>query len=276
MKQEDYYRIIGVEPDASQEEIKGSYRKKALELHPDRNRDPDAAERMSRVNEAYAVLSDPEKRRDYDIMRQRFGASAEDRFRDSYSREDIFRGSDIHDVFEELSRMFGIRGFEDLFDGDHSPLYRSFNYRGPGVSARGFVFTTTPGAGRARGGRSFVTGSLGRVLAGGLRRKLGIAVPERGKDLKDRVVISSELARKGGRIQYRCKPAYKELLVTIPPGMTGGGRLRLKGLGEPGKDGGEPGDLYVTVKVRSNAMQWLKDLMGAIIGRSGRAVRPGR
>jgi DnaJ-class molecular chaperone len=265
MTDKDYYGILEVQPDADRDEIRRAFRKKALQFHPDRNKDPDAVERMGEVNEAYAVLSDPEKRRNYDGMKRRFGSSAQDRFRERYSREDIFNGSDIQDVFEELSRMFGVRGFEDMFNARNGPLYRSFQYRRPGMSARGFVFFSSHGMGGKTCNHFFPRGNAGEFLAEGFRRKLGIFAPRKGKDRHDRIVISSELARKGGKVQYHCRLNDKTLLVTIPPGIKNGGALRLRGMGNPGKKGGEPGDLYVTVKIRPPMLQWLKNTAGRLV-----------
>src|SRR3989339_584555 len=107
MEQKDYYTILGVEKDGSSKRIKEAYRKLALQYHPDRNPDPSASSKMKDVNEAYAVMSDPRKRKEYDLIREQFGGSAYGRFRQSYSDQDIFRGSDIGQVFEEISRIFG-------------------------------------------------------------------------------------------------------------------------------------------------------------------------
>ena len=263
MIRKDYYQILGVKPDAEGDEVRRSFRKKALELHPDRNKDPDASERMGEVNEAYAVLIDPVKRRNYDLMRQQFGSSAQDRFRDKYSHEDIFHGSDIHDVLNDLSRVFGIRGFEDLFNGKHGPVHRSFHYRRPGMSARGFVFSTSAGSGKRPVLWPPGVG-IGGILADGIKKRLGFLAPRRGKDRHDRIVISRRLAGFGGKVQYHCRLNDKVLMITIPPGIESGSRLRLKGMGDPGKGGGEPGDLYVSIKIRPRFFQWLKETVAEL------------
>ena len=86
----DYYRILEIEPDASMRQIKKAYRKQALKYHPDRNNeDRGAAEKMKSVNEAYAVLSSPAKRRDYDLMNDGYGSSDYDQFGQYDNVEDI-------------------------------------------------------------------------------------------------------------------------------------------------------------------------------------------
>ena len=116
MEQQDYYEILRVETSASQQQIKESYRKLALKYHPDHNRDDaTAATRMKAINESYAVLSDPQKRDRYDALRQTYGDAAHDRFKQTYSEQDIFKGSDIQQIFEEFSRAFGFRGFDEIF-----------------------------------------------------------------------------------------------------------------------------------------------------------------
>jgi molecular chaperone DnaJ len=99
----DYYEVLGVQKNASQDEIKSQYRKLALKFHPDRNKSPDAPEHFKEVSEAYAVLSDPEKRKIYDT----YGHAGVD---NRYSAEDIFRGSRVN--FEDI---FG-SGFESIFE----------------------------------------------------------------------------------------------------------------------------------------------------------------
>src|SRR3989337_2834439 len=104
----DYYEVLGVPKSASKEEIKDSYRKLALQYHPDRNKSPDAEEKFKEISEAYAVLSDDEKRAQYD----QFGrAGIEGR----YTWEDIFRGADFDDIFRDLGFGFGGSIFDVFF-----------------------------------------------------------------------------------------------------------------------------------------------------------------
>ena len=134
MEQKDYYEILEVDKNATQREVKEAYRKLAFQYHPDRNKDnPAAATRMKEINEAYGALSDAEKRRQYDELRQTFGSSAYGQFRQTYSEQDIFRGSDIHQIFEELSKAFGFRSFDEIFRETYGPVYKTFEFRRPGA-----------------------------------------------------------------------------------------------------------------------------------------------
>ena len=257
MEQKDYYEILGLEHDASQKQIRNAYRRLALLHHPDRNKDsPEAAERMKEINESYAVLSDPPKRKEYDGLRQVYGSSAHGQFRQTHSDQDIFKDSDIRQIFEELSRAFGVRGFDDVFGESYGTGYRTFEFRQPGVFGRVLV-------GRF-GGRQGAGDYLGKLIRYGLKKKWGIELPERGKDLQDFIVLSPDLARLGGKIRYSSRKINRELFVTIPPNMRGGQQLRLKGMGEAGRNGGEAGALFLTIQTRSPLIQKVKDLIAAI------------
>lgn len=263
MEQKDYYDILGLEKDASQKQVREAYRRLALLHHPDRNKDNlDAADRMKEINESYAVLSDPQKRREYDALRQAYGSSAYGQFRQTYSDRDIFKGSDVQQIFEELSRAFGFRGFDDVFRESYGAGYRTFEFRRPGVF--GQVFVGGFGGGQNAGRSAPLGGYLGRLIRYGLKKKCGIELPERGKDLQDFIVLFPEVARLGGRIRYSCRKTDRELFVTIPPSTRAGQQLRLKGMGEVGRAGGEAGDLYVTVQVRNPLIQKAKDIIAAI------------
>ncbi len=122
---EDYYKILGVDKKSSTEDIKKAYRKLALKYHPDRNPGDKkkAEEQFKKVSEAYAVLSDPEKRAQYD----RFGS---EQFNQRFTQEDIFRGADLNDILRDLG--FGGRGadFSWIFDfgGRGQRSQRSYTY----------------------------------------------------------------------------------------------------------------------------------------------------
>jgi curved DNA-binding protein CbpA len=99
MAEIDYYAVLGLTQNATQEDIKAAYRKLALQYHPDRNQNnPAATEKMKDVNEAYAILSHPDKRQEYDQLRREDEELASRRYRQTHTTEDIFRGSDINEV----------------------------------------------------------------------------------------------------------------------------------------------------------------------------------
>ena len=263
MEQKDYYDILELSKDASQKQIRDAYRRLALMHHPDRNKDnPEAAERMKEINESYAVLSDPQKRSEYDTFRQTYGSSAYGQYRQTHSDQDIFRGSDIQQIFEELSRAFDLRGFDDIFRESYGSGYRTFEFRQPGVFGRVVVGGFGNRQNTAR--NTPFGGHLERLVRYGLKKKWGMELPEKGKDLHDSIFLSPDLARHGGKIRYTCRNRGTELFVTIPPNMTTGRQLRLKGMGEAGRGGGEAGDLYVMVHVGKPLMQRIKDLITTV------------
>ncbi|MCX7634144.1 MAG: DnaJ domain-containing protein [Syntrophales bacterium] len=215
---EDYYKLLGVEKNASAEDIKKAYRKLAFKWHPDRNPDnkAQAEEQFKKISEAYAVLSDPEKRQQYD----RFGSA--DQFRQAYSQEDIFRNFDLN----ELLRSFG------------------FHFGGGGAR----VFTST-GGGRRR------TASHGGFdpfadLFGGRDHAYG-HMPQAGQDLHYNLSITLEESVFGAekKLALQKEDRVDEINVKIPPGIGHGKKLRLSGKGGPGYDGGAPGDLYLNINI---------------------------
>jgi curved DNA-binding protein len=125
----DYYKLLGVKKDASSDEIKKAYRKLAMKYHPDKNKgDKAAEEKFKQISEAYAVLSDKEKRQQYD----QFGASG---FQQRFSQEDIFRGFDFSDIFRE----FGFGGGRNAArGGPQFSFFQGFGGRDPfGAGPRG-------------------------------------------------------------------------------------------------------------------------------------------
>ncbi len=217
MEYKDYYKILGVDKTAGPEEIKKAFRRLARQYHPDVNPgDKTAAERFKEINEAYEVLSDPEKREKYD----RFGAQWQ-QFAQAGGRPEDFQweawraGPGTRYEFrtvspEELREMFGSTGvFSDFFE--------------------------TLFGGLGRGPEAF------REYAYQPR-------PRRGRDVEHTVRISLEEALRGPTRVLEWEDGRK-IEAKIPPGVRTGSRLRLKGQGEPGLFGGEPGDLFLRIEV---------------------------
>ena len=209
---EDYYQVLGVEKTADPEEIKKAYRKLALKYHPDRNpNNPPAEAKFKKISEAYAVLSDPEKRKQYDS----FGS---DQFSQRFSREDIFRDFDLNEILRDLG--FG--------GGGGAGRRGSYSFRsGGGGDPFGDLF------GQRRQNYYHQPPQKGDDLQYNLNITLEESVFGADKKLS--------LKREGGRID--------EINVKIPAGISTGKRLRLAGKGEAGAQGAETGDLYLNINV---------------------------
>lgn len=207
---DDYYQILGVQKTADPEEIKKAYRKLALKYHPDRNpNNPTAEGKFKQISEAYAVLSDPEKRKQYDS----FGS---DQFSQRFSREDIFRDFDINQILRDLG------------------------------------FGGGPSAGR-RGNYSFRSNDPFADLFGQGRQDYHRA-PQKGSDLQYNLNISLEESVFGAdkKLALQRDREMEEVNVKIPAGISTGKKLRLSGKGNPGMQGGPPGDLYLNINVLSH------------------------
>ena len=277
MNQKDYYKILGTSESAGSDEIKKAYRNLAFRYHPDKSTGNE--EMMKEINEAYAVLSNTVKRNEYDSLRQRYGSFARDRFRQTYNDQDIFRDSDIGQIFEELSKVFGFSRPEDIFSRTnfYGPRYRTFEFKGQGGSGRGFFFygpmraayqewmKTSPDHTRqaAEGAHPLLSTFMGKVvslLQKLVAKKLGLELPESGRDLHDVIQITPKEASVSGKVRYlydkRGNP--RDLLITLPRGIRDGQKIKLKGLGEEGKHGGKHGDLYLKVKIRTPFLEKIK------------------
>ncbi|NNL77714.1 MAG: J domain-containing protein [Desulfobacterales bacterium] len=260
MTQKDYYQVLGVDQNATGKQIKESYRQLAFKYHPDRNKEnPAASEEMKTVNEAYAVLSNPTKKSEYDNLRNQFGSSAYTHFRKNYSEQDIFSGSDINHIFEEMAKAFGLRGSNEIFKEFYGRGYRQFDFKKSGGFARGYVFGGRFGAGSQQQASLPQGGNLGKISRILLQKISGIKLPEDGIDVHDHLYLEPQQAINGGPYAYFLRRKSKKLVVKIPPGIRRGQNIRLAGMGQEGKNGGQPGDLLLKVHIRKPLLRSIKD-----------------
>ncbi len=277
----EYYAILGVSQDATEEELRRAYRRLALAHHPDKNPgDPRAGERFKEISEAYAVLMDQDKRRQYDAFRQSQPGSGAAAGGFRYSQEEIFRdlfsNPDLSSIFQEMNREFaraGIR-FDDAFVRQVFFGSRGFVFGGVFIGApigalRRRASRMAAGSGRDRSavrqtrsqealGESQSQGgwsAIGRGLKAGfdLVKRLisGDQDPAVGDpNLRYHLTITAQEAASGAqkRVTFMRADQLEELMVAIPSGIRSGTRLRLKGKGLEGRDGTR-GDLYLRVTV---------------------------
>jgi curved DNA-binding protein CbpA len=257
----DYYQLLELAPEAAEEDIRKAYRRLALRWHPDRNPGrPEAEERFKDISVAYAVLIDPGKRRDYDQARQagrahEFRQSRDDLFRD------LFADPRASAVFEEL-----VQEFERMGVRVHRQQFQQVLFGGRSVVGGGVVVVTplSPLAALGRLARIVLGGASPREavvvtprrgLAGGLRR-LGrwLAGPGDRAGAAGDAVIPLRLTRAEAEAGTRKRVSvtgggrHEEVMVTVPPGVRAGTRLRLKGKGRTGP-AGPRGDLYLAVEI---------------------------
>lgn len=217
--EKDYYATLGVAKDASAADIKKAYRKLARTLHPDANPDdPTAEQRFKDVGEAYSVLSDPEKREQYDAVRAMAGGA---RF--------------------TAGAGGGAGGFEDLFGG----LFGQ--HAGGGQRVR-FTTATRGGGGGVPPGFEDLLGGLFTGGAGGFEGYGATRGPRRGADVSATTTLPFRDAVHGATVTLRTADG-RTVTTRIPPGVKDGQKIRLRGKGEPGEAGAPPGDLVITVDV---------------------------
>ena len=212
--EKDFYQVLGVDKSVSQPDLKKAYRRLARQFHPDSNPGDEKAEsRFKEISEAYSVLSDEEQRKEYDQIRA-MGTGA--RFTAGGAGG---QGGGFEDVFGNLfgqggrtrtsTRGGGGGGFEDILGG---------------MFGNGGGFGQTSGGFRGYGG------------------------PTQGRDVTASTSIDFVTATKGDTVTLSGGNG-KPITVRIPAGVTDGQKLKLRGKGEPSPDGGEAGDLVLTVKV---------------------------
>lgn len=265
---EDYYKILGVDKSASIEEIKKAYRKLAMQHHPDRNAGNKASEeKFKKISEAYAVLSDSEKKKQYDT----FGSSG---FHQKYSTDDIFRGADFSSVFDDMG---GMGGFENIF----GRMFGGGGRRGP-VKGQDIEYIMQVSFEEAyRGGERNIDVSLSNgerrqfkmkvpagIKSGGRLRVAGKgARPPHPQGIPGDLYIRLEVAnhpiytRVGDDIEVKMPVKFSDIYlgnvcevqtlegsrkIKVPAGVKMGTKIRLRGLGFPSQHGTK-GDLFAVV-----------------------------
>ena len=276
----NYYQILGVEPKSSEDEIRRAYRRMALQYHPDRNPgDPKSEDRFKEVSEAYGVLIDRDKRRDFDLWRERsenirtsnqgaYTYARNETFK--YTQEEIFRDlfrdqrntGLFRDLFREFEKagfrfdkrfldhvLFGGRGiiFGGIFTWGGFDPTRTWDGRPQEDSSNPKpIFPQKPG----------ILERLGQGIGRHILKKR-IALPKTEKsngkpgklDLQYHLTIDPEQAEQGTEVQIAVdrNGTKEKLKVVVPPGTKSGTRLRLKGKGIPNDL--QEGDLYLRIHV---------------------------
>jgi curved DNA-binding protein len=275
----DYYAVLGIDKTAGADHIKKAYRKLALKYHPDKNPgDKKAEERFKEITEAYAVLSDPEKRQQYD----QFGDTG---FHQRFSQEDIFRNVDLGNIFREFG--LGGRGGDDIFSqlfggaGGHQGF--STHQRPRALKGQDYLMRLTipfrqavlggerrveldrdgqsehlqvriP-AGVESGQKLRISGKGGASPTGGPSGDLMLEIHvtsdvrfrREGSDLFTTVKVPFTGACLGTSVTVETLEEPKR--IKVKPGMQSGSKIRLKGFGVPGRPGKHAGDLYALIEI---------------------------
>ena len=263
MNKRDYYEVLGVSKTASADEIKSAFRKLAKQYHPDVNKAPDAAEKFKEAQEAYAVLSDETKRKQYD----QFGHAAFSNNAGGSAGGYDFSGFDFSDIFDGI---FGESGFGFNFGGGRSSKSRATKGRDRLINInltfeeavfgckKSLTIDSTDSCPECNGkggkgvktcsnchGSGTVT-SEQRTLFGSFMSKT--TCPSCGGTGETYETTCSN-CRGTGKIK-----AKKELEVKIPAGVDTGNQLRLAGKGEAGTNGGPNGDIYLEFQVKEHPL----------------------
>lgn len=276
---EDYYQLLGVGKGASQGEIKKAYRKLAMKYHPDHTKgDKAAEEKFKKISEAYAVLSDKEKRKEYDT----FGAEG---FRQRFSQEDIFRGFDFGDVFREFGFGGGRGGGMRFNFGGGSPFGSQARQQQARMKGSDLVYelpltlkevangTSKTVSLQHQGYSEKVTVKIPKGLISGKKLRLagkGSPSPLGGPpgDLFIRAKVLNDPLYRAQKYDLHMNQELKlseavlgthisvptlddkQLSLKIPPGTKPGTKMRMSGHGLPHMKGNKKGDLYVKIQIK--------------------------
>lgn len=261
MNKKDYYEVLGVSKTATQSEIKSAFRKLAKKYHPDVSKEENAAEKFKEAQEAYAVLSDENKRRQYD----QFGHSAFTNSQGGFSGFDGFDFGNMEDILGDMFRGFGFGGssyssgrgrnrpqtgsdllyrmsitFEEAVHGAKKDIKVECEDECDECKGQGGFNSRTcsecKGSGTVTRQQSTIFGSFLTKTTCPNCSGTGTSYEKKCTKCHGRGKVTEE----------------KTLTVTIPKGVDTGNRLRLAGKGEAGTNGGQPGDLYIEFTVKED------------------------
>ena len=252
----DFYSVLGVPKGASADDIKKAYRKLVMQYHPDRNQgNPEAEERFKQISEAYDVLSKPDRRAEYDQLRE----AAASGFPGGFSVDDLGDEFDINDF---LQTVFGGR-----FGGFGGGRRRTARTRGSDVETTVSLSFEEAAMGAER------TLTMEMPVTCGVCKGAGGTEPKTCPTCNGRGTVANSqgpfafsqtcgTCRGRGTVTERpcsacggtgVRREKRTVTVKIPPGISDGGRVRVRGRGEAGSGGGTSGDLYVRVRVQPHA-----------------------
>ncbi|WEU40585.1 MAG: molecular chaperone DnaJ [Candidatus Odinarchaeum yellowstonii] len=259
----DYYEVLNVDRNATLDEIKKAYRQLALKYHPDRNKSPEAEEKFKEISEAYAVLSDPEKRRAYDA----YGHAGID---SRYTREDIFRDVDFESIFRDFGFGFGDSIFDIFFGRDR---HRSEYVKGSDIrydleiTLREAAFGAEKEIVVPRRAKCTECNGTGAASESSLVkcktcRGAGQVQNMRvsGNTQFIQILTCPDCHGRGVFIKEKCRNCRgtgmtiieTKIKVNIPKGVDDGYSLVIRGKGELSERGGPPGDLYVVINIKKD------------------------
>jgi len=260
----DYYKILGVAKGSSQEEIRSKFRRLALEYHPDRNKEPDAQEKFKEINEAYQVLSDPNKRAEYDRF-GRVGGGTGGWSNRGFDGSDPFSG--FGDIFDTFFGGFGANSRKVPQRGGDVQALSSLSFEDSifGVEKDIEIKRVEPcshcsGAGSEPGNLPITCNSCNG--SGQVRR-----VQQSIFGQFSQVSNCPQCKGEGKTITHPCKNCKgsgrerrdRKIRVKMPAGIENGTQVRLTGEGHSGGNGGPPGNLYVEVKVTTHKIFQRRD-----------------
>ncbi len=262
MTKKDYYEILGVSKDAPADEIKKSYKKLALKHHPDKGGN---AEKFKEISEAYAVLSDENKRKQYG----QFGHAG---FDQRFSQEDIFRGADFSSIFDEIFRDSGFGSGGSIFDMFFRGQRHGGEERGADLSHEITIEFEDAINGIEKEIRILITeackvcdgsgsedndfetcnecGGTGQIRRN-RRTVFGVfsSISTCNKCEGERKIIKNKCSEcKGAGVVSN----MKKIKINMPAGIDNGNQIRLSGKGEANRRGRNPGDLYILVRVKEH------------------------